>query len=205
MSPYPGLSPDLVVSHFPFASSEPAVVLELNSGGPLWTAALLEPLPSARFLVFAKDAAAEEAARAAVPGDRVRFLRADWRSGAWETKLPAGFHAALVPFVAAGETDTDQQILIGRLSGKLREGGMLFWGGEVRAALPEQEADYERRLRDYRARAGLALPVPEASSGGVRRPKWEQLRRWIESASLSNVDLLWKQELAAVITAMKRV
>ncbi len=211
LSPYPGLEPGFIASHFPFSGSEPVLVLELHvKGTSLWTPAFASLRPEARFIVFASDEAAEQEARQLTAGisSRVRFLRADWFSGIWETKLPAGFHVIWALGAASGAAYSQVQILAGRLAAKLREGGMLFWGEEIRPSSPVVEADYERRLEEYRKGKGIPFPAANPERDGVPvtpRPNADQVRRWMESAGLSNVDLLWKQELASVTTGMKKV
>ena len=209
-SPYPGLTPELIVSHFPYSGDEPVLVLELfeNGLGPLWVPEFARLRPNARFIVFCRDEPSEQAARAATAAiaDRVRFIRAEWFSGVWETKLPGGFHVIWAPFVADSATADMPLLLIGRLSAKLREGGMLFWGTELAASSKELEADYVRRLGEYRKGASLNPPPsgPDRQKGKNPRMGAEQIRKCLEAVSLSNVDLLWKQELASVTVGMRK-
>ncbi|MCW5829833.1 MAG: class I SAM-dependent methyltransferase [Deltaproteobacteria bacterium] len=216
-SPYPGLQPDLIARHIPFAGNEPVLVLELCNTTPLWAPMISTLQPEARFVIFTRQPEAETSARASADSiaGKTRFLRADWYTGSWETRLPPeSFHAIWVPFVTTGAAVAAQERLIGRLASKLRPGGVLLWGAELRAATPELESDYERRLHEWR-QVHMNMPAdhdPAAKGTGehlagseVFRPRWEQLRHWIEQTGLSNVELLWKQELAAVVTGMKRV
>ena len=156
------------------------LVLDLGIGTGETARRVLELHPQARLIGLDASMAMANAARAALPQDRVEVL-----AGRLEDPLPKGRFDLVVSALAvhhlsaAGKAD-----LFARIASVLRPGGIFVLGDVV---VPENAEDQVTPLED-----GIDLP-----------DRVDDQVRWLEDAQL-DPTLVWAERDLAVIRAAKR-
>lgn len=196
----PSLGLDQLHSLYPFASNDPAALLELSFGKTLALLPMMESLPGARLVVFTPDEAREKWARqlASAQKERVRFLRADPAKPAWIASLPAGFHFICVSWGSEELPSGAALSSLQQLGKKLATGGVLAMLVELDSPGPMLREHYRHLLEKE---CGTQLPAPAEKN--LALPTDGQVRFWLESAGLEPVDIFWKFGPYAVIFGMK--
>lgn len=178
-------------------------VLDLGAGTGLLSGMVAAAHPEAELvLVDGAPAMLDLARRRLRAHPRVTYLTADLR-----LPLPDGPFDAVVSALAIHHLpDADKRALLHRVHAALRPGGVLSWAEQVAGPTPDLERRYVERwiarcraagvdeaaLQESLARQALDLHVPEGP----------QLA-WLAEAGFAPVDLVFKDERFAVLTAVR--